>query len=64
VLGRVSACMGLLTQGVKPLGALLGGLLGSVLGLHPALWIAAVGALTTMLWTLCSPLRQRGATAG
>jgi hypothetical protein len=32
-LGRVSACMGFLTQGVKPLGALAGGALvaGSLL---------------------------------
>lgn len=60
-LGRVSACMGFLTQGVKPLGALAGGALGTALGLHPALWLAALGASTTLLWTVCSPLRRRGA---
>lgn len=62
-LGRVSACMGFLTQGVKPLGALAGGALGTALGLHPALWLAALGATTTLLWTVCSPLR-RGPGAG
>lgn len=59
LLGRVSACNGFLTQGVKPLGALAGGVLGTTLGLHTALWIAAAGATTTMLWTVLSPLRRR-----
>jgi MFS family permease len=58
-LGRVSSCMAFLTQGVKPLGALGGGALGTLLGLHPALWVAAFGATTTMLWTVFSPLRHR-----
>ena len=65
LLGRVSACMAFLTQGVKPLGALAGGALGTTLGLHPALWVAAAGATTTMLWTIFSPLRtQSGLPAG
>jgi predicted MFS family arabinose efflux permease len=59
LLGRVSACSAFLTQGVKPLGALAGGVLGTTLGLHTALWIAAAGATTTMLWTVLSPLRRR-----
>jgi MFS family permease len=58
-LGRVSSCMAFLTQGVKPLGALAGGALGTALGLHPALWVAACGASTTLLWTVFSPLRHR-----
>jgi MFS family permease len=59
LLGRVSSCMAFLTQGVKPLGALAGGALGTAVGLHPALWVAAAGATTTMLWTIFSPLRTR-----
>jgi MFS family permease len=58
LMGRVSSCMAFLTQGVKPLGALAGGVLGTTLGLHTALWVAAVGATTTMLWTVFSPLRH------
>ena len=61
LLGRVSSCSAFLTQGVKPLGALAGGVLGTTLGLHEALWIAAAGATTTMLWTFLSPLRCRDA---
>ncbi|MEW1952886.1 MFS transporter [Terrabacter sp. NPDC080008] len=63
LLGRVSSCSAFLTQGVKPLGALAGGVLGTTLGLHAALWIAAVGATTTMLWTFLSPLRHRDGAA-
>src|SRR6478672_2447994 len=58
LLGRVSACSGFITQGVKPLGALAGGVLGTTLGLREALWVAALGATTTMLWTVFSPLRR------
>ncbi|WP_374970580.1 MFS transporter [Terrabacter sp. BE26] len=61
LLGRVSSCSAFLTQGVKPLGALAGGVLGTTLGLHEALWIAAAGATTTMVWTFLSPLRRRDA---
>jgi len=57
LLGRVSACSAFITQGVKPLGALAGGVLGTTLGLREALWVAALGATTTMLWTVFSPLR-------
>ena len=65
LLGRVSSCMAFLTQGVKPLGALAGGALGTAVGLHPALWVAAAGATTTMLWTILSPLRSHpGLSAG
>lgn len=59
LLGRVTSTLGLLTQGVKPLGALLGGALGTALGLREALWVAAIGATTTVLWTWLSPLRRR-----
>lgn len=44
LMGRVSSCMAFLTQGVKPLGALAGGVLGTTLGLHMALWVAAIRA--------------------
>jgi predicted MFS family arabinose efflux permease len=42
--------------GVRPLGALLGGLLGSAIGLRPTLWIATVGAALSVLWLLFSPI--------
>ncbi|MGZ4613942.1 MAG: MFS transporter [Actinomycetes bacterium] len=62
LLGRVNSSLGMITQGVKPIGALVGGALGTTIGLRPALWVAAVGATTTVLWTWFSPLRHDGPT--
>ncbi len=56
--GRVNSSMSTVTQGVKALGALTGGALGSAYGVRPTLWVAAVGATTTVLWTVFSPLRS------
>ena len=53
--------------GVRPIGALVGGALGSAIGLRPTLWIATAGALLGVLWLLPSPtprLRERPAQAG
>jgi MFS family permease len=58
IRGRVSSSMSTVTQGVKALGALTGGAIGTAYGLRPALWVAAVGATTTVLWTVFSPLRS------
>lgn len=57
--GRSAATMAFVTQGVKPIGALAGGVLGQVIGVRGALWVAAAGALTTVLWSYASPLRSR-----
>ena len=42
--------------GVRPLGALVGGALGSWIGLRETLWIATAGALLGVLWLLPSPV--------
>jgi MFS family permease len=42
--------------GVRPLGALLGGVLGSAIGLRPTLWIATAGALAGVLFLIPSPI--------
>jgi MFS family permease len=59
MLARVNSSLSTVTQGVKALGAVSGGALGTAFGLRPALWVAAVGATTTVLWTWFSPLRDR-----
>jgi MFS family permease len=63
IRGRVSASMGTISQGVKALGALAGGGLATAYGVRPALWVAAVGATTTVLWTWFSPLRDADVAA-
>jgi MFS family permease len=55
---RVSGAYTLVNYGVRPLGSLIGGLLGSSIGLRPALWIAAAGAVAGFLWLLPSPVAQ------
>jgi MFS family permease len=42
--------------GIRPIGALIGGGLGAAIGVHPALWIATLGALLGVFWVAFSPL--------
>jgi MFS family permease len=42
--------------GVRPIGGLLGGWLGSTIGLSGALWVATAGALAGVLFLLPSPM--------
>jgi len=44
--------------GVRPLGALAGGALGTWIGLRPTLWIASAAAISGVLWLLPSPLMR------
>lgn len=53
---RVSGAFSTVNYGVRPLGALTGGALGSWLGLRPTLWIAAIGGTLCVLWLLPSPI--------
>jgi MFS family permease len=56
VRSRVSGAYRTVNYGVRPLGALTGGLLGSAIGLRPTLWLAVAGAVTCALWLVRSPL--------
>ncbi len=53
---RVAGAYMVVNYGVRPLGALVGGALGTAIGLRPTLWIAAVGAVAGFLWLLPSPI--------
>ena len=53
---RVSGAYGLLNNGIRPLGSLVGGALGAWIGLRTTLWIAAIGGLCSVLWLIGSPL--------
>lgn len=57
LLGRMTASVRFLIWGVTPLGALLGGWLGTTLGLRPTLIIAATGTTLACLWLIPAPLR-------
>jgi MFS family permease len=53
---RATGAFRFVNSGVRPLGALLGGALGSAMGLRPALWISSIAALAGILWMLPSPI--------
>ena len=53
---RVTGAFQAIIYGTRPLGALLGGLLGTTVGLRPALWVATVGGVGGALLLLPSPL--------
>ena len=53
---RVNGAFQAINYGTRPVGALLGGVLGTVLGLRPALWIAVAGGVAGALVLLPSPL--------
>lgn len=57
VLGRVNASYQFLTMGMIPLGSLLGGVLGEVIGLRGTLVVGAIGTLLSVLWLVSSPIR-------
>ncbi|MEU2348635.1 MFS transporter [Modestobacter sp. NPDC049651] len=56
LLGRMNASVRFLVFGTMPVGGLLGGVLGSTLGLAPALWVAVAGQGLAALWVTASPL--------
>ena len=56
LLARVSGAYMVVNYGVRPLGALVGGALGTAIGLRPTLWIASVGAIAGFLFLLPSPI--------
>jgi MFS family permease len=57
IRSRVSGAFQVVNYGVRPVGTVLGGALGTAIGVRPTLWIATVGALTGLLWLLPSPIR-------
>jgi MFS family permease len=56
--GRMNATMRFMVWGTLPLGSLLGGALGTVIGLRPTLWVGAVGGLLAVLPVALSPVRS------
>ncbi len=56
LLGRLTASTAFLNLGAIPVGALLGGTLGTVLGLRAAMWVACAGVPAAALILLFSPV--------
>jgi len=58
LLGRLSASSYFLNYGALPVGALLGGVLGTALGVRPAMWVLVGGVPLAALTLLFSPMRH------
>jgi MFS family permease len=56
VRSRVSGAFQAVNYGTRPVGALLGGALGTLIGLRPALWIASAGGVIGVVLLLPSAL--------
>jgi MFS family permease len=55
---RVAGAYMVVNYGVRPIGALVGGALGTWIGLRPTLWIASTAAIAGVLWLLPSPVMK------
>jgi MFS family permease len=56
VRSRAGGAFAAINYGTRPLGALLGGLLGAAAGLRSALWVAVIGGVTGAALLVPSPL--------
>jgi MFS family permease len=55
--GRMNASMRFIVWGVFPIGSLVGGALGTAIGVRAAIAVGAVGGLVTVVWLVFSPVR-------
>ncbi len=55
--GRMNATMRFIVWGTLPIGSLVGGALGTTIGLLPTIWIGAIGGLLAILPLVLTPVR-------
>jgi MFS family permease len=58
LMGRMNAAVRWIVWGTMPLGGVIGGALGTVIGIRPTLWIAFIGSWAAGFWVYFSPLRH------
>lgn len=58
LMGRMNAAVRWAVWGTLPLGSVLGGVLGTLIGVRPALWIAFIGSWSAGWFVFFSPLRH------
>jgi predicted MFS family arabinose efflux permease len=63
IRARAAGTFRFINYGVRPIGALLGGGLGTAIGLQTTLWIGVIGALAGVVWLLFSPIPRLRAVA-
>jgi MFS family permease len=60
LLGRMNASIRFVVWGVMPIGALLFGALGEIIGVVPALWIGAIGEVVATVFVATGPFWRMG----
>ena len=58
LMGRMNAAVRWIVWGTMPVGALIGGALGTAIGVRPTLWIGLIGSWAAGFWVYFSPLRR------
>jgi hypothetical protein len=58
LMGRMNAAVRWVVWGTLPLGSILGGVLGTLIGVRPTLWLAFVGSWAAGWFVFFSPLRH------
>jgi predicted MFS family arabinose efflux permease len=56
--GRMNATMRFLVWGTIPIGTMLGGILGNLIGVHETIWVGAILGLGAFLPIFFSPVRR------
>jgi predicted MFS family arabinose efflux permease len=56
LLGRINATFKVLVGGAIPIGALIGGVLGEIVGIRATLVIGVIGMLVAFVWLLLAPV--------
>ena len=56
IRGRVNGAFRFINMGVRPIGALLGGALGELIGVRETLFVVTIASLSGVAWLLMSPL--------
>ena len=54
----MNATMRFIVWGTIPLGAIIGGMLGDLIGLHATIWVGAIGGMFAFLPVATSSVRQ------
>lgn len=54
--GRMNATMRFIVWGTMPIGLIVGGVLGSTIGLHATIWVGAIGGVFAFVPVLLSPV--------
>jgi MFS family permease len=58
LMGRMNAAVRWIVWGTMPLGGIIGGALGTGIGIRPTLWVAVIGSWAAGFWVFFSPLRR------